>query len=59
MSNSEGLYALKTVPKIGRNKKLSIRENAADLILEKEIGILAFKSRFLVRLMATFQSDVR
>ena len=68
----DDLYALKAVKKIRdseRDKEGKIREkkidsfslrkeHAKNLVSEKEIGILARQSRFLVKLIAAFQSRV-
>ena len=49
---------MKTVPKTIHTECISIKEYADYLITEKQIGMLASKSRFLVKLITAFQSDV-
>lgn len=58
MSDSKDLFALKTIKKIILKSEYSLKHKANSLITEKEIGMLARKSRFLVRLVTAFQSDV-
>ena len=72
LPEKEDMYALKAVKKIldkerdeeGKIIKKEIdsislrKEHAKNLISEKEIGILARKSRFLVKLITAFQSRV-
>ena len=72
LPEKEDMYALKAVKKILDDERdeegkiikkeidsISLRkEHAKNLISEKEIGILARKSRFLVKLITAFQSRV-
>ena len=60
MSDGEELYALKTVKKNRKfNATLTGEIFASFLINEKEIGFkISIKSRFLVSLLAAFQTKV-
>ena len=53
------IYALKVVQKDHIDKEYVTGKQYAELlILEKKIGVLSQKSRFLVHLKAAFQNDV-
>ena len=58
VSKNEETYALKTVSKFSGQE--SVIKLHADLMkLEKEIGLLACRSRFLVHLITAFQTKVK
>ena len=58
VSKNEKTYALKSVSKFSDQE--SVVKSHADLMkLEKEIGLLACRSRFLVHLMTAFQTKVK